>query len=65
MFYFKKNGYRKLSEEQLKVYIYSERKCTALPEDLLFAKIILFILFFFLICNFNTYFFALSYWSIL
>jgi len=26
--FFKKNGYRKLSEEQLKVYINSGRKCT-------------------------------------
>ena len=38
------NAYGKLIEEHLKVYIYSERKCTTLPWIFLTAKIKIFIL---------------------
>jgi len=39
------NCYEKLMEEKLKVYIYSDRKCTTLKEFLFTEKIIRFILF--------------------
>ena len=44
--FLKENGYGKLIEEHSKVYIWSERKCTALQEVLMTAKIKVFILFF-------------------